>query len=100
MSPPRQRIGGTIRTHPMQLPLPLLRQRAGVTVVPLRSGASTLALRLVRNRRARRYVLRVTAAADVVVTMPRWGSIAEARAFAEQHVTWIARERLRRATEA
>jgi len=69
-------------------------------VVPLRSGAGTLALRLVRNRRARRYVLRVTAAADVVVTMPRWGSIAEARAFAEQHVTWIARERLRRVTEA
>ncbi|MEX2271060.1 MAG: SprT family zinc-dependent metalloprotease [Vicinamibacterales bacterium] len=69
-------------------------------MVPLRSGAGTMALRLVRHRRARRYVLRVTDAADVVVTMPRWGSIAEARAFAEQHLTWIARERLRRATES
>ena len=55
----------------MQLPLPLLRTRGRVTVVPLRTGASTLALRLVRNRRARRYVLRVTDEADVVVTMPR-----------------------------
>lgn len=69
-------------------------------MVPLRTGASTLALRLVRNRRARRYVLRVTDDADVVVTMPRWGSIAEARAFAEQHLNWIARERLRRVSES
>ena len=84
----------------MQLPLPLLRQRGAVTVVPLRSGASTLALQLVRNRRARRYVLRVTDSADVIVTMPRWGSIAEARTFAEQHLSWIARERLRRAAES
>jgi predicted metal-dependent hydrolase len=83
----------------MQLPLPLLRQRGGVTVVPLRAGASTLALQLVRNNRARRYVLRVNDAGDILVTLPRWGSIAEARAFAEQHLSWIARERLRRASE-
>lgn len=84
----------------MQLPLPLLRTRGAVTVVPLRSGTATVALRLVRHRRARRYVLRVTNTADVVVTMPRWGSIAEARAFAEQHLAWITRERLRRAAES
>lgn len=84
----------------MQLPLPLLRQRGAVTVVPLRSGASTLALQLVRNRRARRYVLRVTPAGDVIVTLPRWGSISEARAFAEQHLHWIAREQLRQAAES
>lgn len=84
----------------MQLPLPLLRQRGGVIVVPLFSaGASTVALKLVRHRRARRYVLRVTDAADVVVTMPRWGSVEEARAFAAGHLPWIARERLRRATD-
>ena len=84
----------------MQLPLPLLRRRGGVTVVPLSAGASILPLRLVRNPRARRYVLRVTDAADIVVTMPRWGSIAEARAFAGQHLAWIARERLRRVAES
>jgi len=69
-------------------------------VVPLRSGASTVALKLVRHRRARRYVLRVTDDAEVIVTMPRWGSIADARAFAEQHLQWIARERLRRVAES
>ncbi|MDQ3168965.1 MAG: M48 family metallopeptidase [Acidobacteriota bacterium] len=53
-------------------------------------------VRLVRHPRARRYVLRVTDQADVVVTVPRWGSASQARAFAEQHVDWIARERLRR----
>jgi len=68
-------------------------------VIPLRPGAGSVPLRLVRHRRARRYVLRVTAAGDVVVTMPRWGSIGEARAFAEQHVAWILRERLRRASD-
>ena len=69
-------------------------------MVPLSSGAQTLPLRVVRNRRARRYVLRVTGTADIIVTMPRWGSIAEARAFAEQHVDWIAKERLRRVAES
>lgn len=84
----------------MQLPLPLLRSRGGVTVVPLSPGASAVALKLVRNRRARRYVLRVTDTAEVVVTLPRWGSVAEARAFAGQHLDWIARERLRRVNES
>ena len=57
-------------------------------------------VRLLRHPRARRYVLRVTDQADVVVTVPRWGSAAQARAFAEQHVDWIARERLRRMSMA
>ena len=53
-------------------------------------------VKLIRHPRARRYVLRVTDQADVIVTVPRWGSAAQARAFAEQHVDWIAREQLRR----
>lgn len=81
----------------MQLPL-FLRRRPAPRVVPLRAGAATLELRLIRNPRAHRYVLRVTDQADIVVTVPRWGSVAEARAFAEQHTEWIARERLRRMT--
>lgn len=68
-------------------------------MIPLRLGAGSVPLRVVRHRRARRYVLRVTGAGDVVVTIPRWGSIGEARAFAEQHVAWIGRERLRRASD-
>lgn len=84
----------------MQLPLPLLRSRGGVSVVPLQAGARTVALKLVRHRRARRYVLRVTESGDVVVTLPRWGSISEARAFAEKHLRWIERERVRRMAES
>lgn len=82
----------------MQLPL-FLRPRASSQVVPLRSGSATLELRLIRNPRARRYVLRVTGQAHIVVTVPRWGSVAEARRFAEAHTEWIARERLRRMTD-
>src|SRR5687768_2076187 len=88
---------GTIKS-PMQLPL-FLRPRASSGVVPLRSGSATLELRLIRNPRARRYVLRVTDNDAIVVTLPRWGSVAEARRFAEQHTEWIARERLRRLTD-
>jgi hypothetical protein len=84
----------------MQLPLPLLRRRAGDTVVSIHAGSQVVPIRLVRHPRARRYVLRVTDADDVVVTVPRWGSVAAARAFAEQNVEWIARERVRRAAEA
>jgi len=84
----------------MQLPLPLLRRRGGITSLPIQAGSHVVPIRLVRHPRARRYVLRVTDAADVVLTLPRWGSVAEARAFAEQHVDWIARERVRRAAEA
>lgn len=61
---------------------------------------SSVPLRLVRNPRARRYVLRVTDQAEVVVTVPRWGSASAARAFADQHSGWIAEERLRRLAEA
>jgi predicted metal-dependent hydrolase len=56
-------------------------------------------LKLIRNPRARRYVLRVNDKAEAVVTVPRWGSLRAARAFAEQHSEWIANERLRRMSE-
>ena len=73
----------------MQLPLPLRRESDAVK-----------SLKLVRHPRARRYVLRLNDQADVIVTLPRWGSAREARAFAEKHADWIARERLRRASVA
>lgn len=83
----------------MQIALPL--RSAGPTLaVPLRVGAQVVSVSIRRHPRARRYVLRVTDAAAVVVTVPRWGSIAGARAFAQQHVDWIVRERARRAAEA
>src|SRR5262245_3932691 len=53
---------------------------------------------LVRNSRARRYVLRVTAEGTVRVTMPRWGSRREALEFATSQRAWVERQ-LRKVAE-
>ncbi|HRT55585.1 MAG TPA: hypothetical protein P5038_03055, partial [Candidatus Paceibacterota bacterium] len=45
-------------------------------------GEHTLPLRLVRNVRARRYILRLSREGLPQVTIPRGGSAAEATAFA------------------
>jgi hypothetical protein len=49
----------------------------------------------VRHPRARRYVVRVLRDGSVRVTVPRWGSKREARAFAAEQSAWIERERAR-----
>jgi predicted metal-dependent hydrolase len=49
----------------------------------------------IRHPRARRYVVRVRDDGTVRVTIPRWGSKREARAFAEQQQRWIEREQRR-----
>ncbi len=49
-----------------------------------------------RNRRARRYTLRIhSGTREVILTMPTRGSVREAKAFAQKHGGWIA-ARLRR----
>lgn len=53
---------------------------------------------LVRNRRARRYVLRLRSNGVARVTIPRGGSAAEARRFVERSRTWLERELLRLAS--
>jgi len=50
----------------------------------------------VRHRRARRYILRVLDDGTVRVTLPRWGSKQEARAFVERCGDWITRQLLKR----
>jgi predicted metal-dependent hydrolase len=48
-------------------------------------------VRVRRHPQARRYTLRIQAATrEVVLTMPRRGSLKEARAFADKHGGWIA----------
>ncbi len=47
----------------------------------------------VRHPRARRYVVSVREDGRVRVTLPRWGSMREARAFAEGLDDWIGRQR-------
>jgi predicted metal-dependent hydrolase len=50
-----------------------------------------VSVRVRRNAQARRYTLRVHAATrDVVLTMPKRGSMREAKAFAERHAVWVA----------
>jgi predicted metal-dependent hydrolase len=48
------------------------------------------AVSFVRNRRARRYILRVLPDASVRVTIPRSGSQREAEAFVRTRLAWIA----------
>jgi predicted metal-dependent hydrolase len=52
----------------------------------------------VRHRWARRYILRVLDDGRLRVTLPRWGSKREARAFVEQSRTWIAKQLEKRDT--
>jgi predicted metal-dependent hydrolase len=55
------------------------------------SGERHFELSVVRHPRARRYTIRVRDAyRDVVLTMPRRGSLADARNFAQKNVAWIA----------
>lgn len=52
-----------------------------------------------RHRFARRYILRVLDDGRVRVTLPRWGSKKDARAFVEQSEAWIAQQRLKRSLQ-
>lgn len=52
-----------------------------------------LVVHFVRMRQARRYVMRVRPDGAVRVTIPRGGSPAEARRFAERHRDWALRQR-------
>jgi len=54
---------------------------------------------LVKNRRARRYILRLRADGSARVTIPRGGSAAEARAFAQRHLAWIQKQLQRQAAQ-
>jgi predicted metal-dependent hydrolase len=49
----------------------------------------------VRHPRARRYVVSVRDDGGVRVTLPRWGSLREARAFLSEQQWWIDRQRRR-----
>ena len=61
-------------------------------VVHLSVGPQPLPLLMVRNPRARRYLLRLRPDGTVRVTIPRGGSTAVARQFVERHAAWLERE--------
>jgi predicted metal-dependent hydrolase len=58
----------------------------------LDAGGSRVSVMFVRNPRARRYILRLQPAGWARVTIPRGGSAAEARRFAERHTHWLKRQ--------
>jgi predicted metal-dependent hydrolase len=55
-------------------------------------GARQITLSLVRNLRARRYVLRVRPDGSARVTIPRGGNQPEAMEFVARHSSWIERQ--------
>jgi predicted metal-dependent hydrolase len=55
----------------------------------LEVGGKRILLLMVRNVRARRYVLRLRPDGTARVTIPRGGSVAEARRFAERNLVWL-----------
>jgi hypothetical protein len=63
----------------------------------LRVGACPVRLWFVRNRRARRYILRLRPDGAARVTIPRGGSLAEATRFAERNAPWLEQQLLRQA---
>lgn len=80
-----------------ELPLSFIRPR------PAREdwllvGSRQIRLHLVRNRRARRYVLRLRPDGSARVTVPRGGSQSEAKRFAAKNGPWLEKELLRQAT--
>lgn len=60
--------------------------------VLLQIGAQTVPLLVVRNPRARRYLLRLRPDGAARVTIPRGGSQAEALAFLERNRGWLAEQ--------
>jgi hypothetical protein len=55
-------------------------------------GDRRIPLLLVRNPRARRYVLRLLPDGSARVTIPRGGSVAEAHRFADRNRDWVERQ--------
>jgi predicted metal-dependent hydrolase len=58
-------------------------------------GDQTVTLQLVRNPRARRYILRLLPGGTARVTIPRGGSAAEATRFAHRHTEWLQKQLVR-----
>ena len=89
----------------MQLVLPWMnprRRAAGVEKTPsmVEIGPHSYPVTITRHRRARRFVLRMTAEGGLRLTVPRGASIAGGLAFARGQGRWIAREAARRAERA
>ena len=73
-------------------PVSQFRSRPAVESGTLQLGSRTVPLLIVRNPRARRYLLRVRPDGSARVTIPRGGNPDEARSFLERHRGWLAQQ--------
>src|ERR1700741_411868 len=79
-----------------QAKLPMMRANFKTAVREALEGATRrIDVHYRKNTRARRYILRVTGDGDAAVTIPRGGSLEEAKRFAARHAVWL-EERLNR----
>ena len=69
------------------------------TTDALQIGSRAVPLLMVHHPRARRYLLRLRSDGTVRVTIPRRGTISEARAFASRNIGWLERQFQRMAVE-
>jgi len=69
----------------------LFRRTPEPKTITVRIGGASFPVRVCRNRRARRYTLRIhTALRQAVLTMPLRGNLADAARFAQAHGGWLA----------
>jgi predicted metal-dependent hydrolase len=75
--------------------IPSVKDSRNAVALPAQSlclGEKTLVVRLVRHPRARRYILRLCPDGSARVTIPRGGTLAEARVFLQRQTTWLKRQ--------
>jgi predicted metal-dependent hydrolase len=85
------RGGRTLFTRAVQFDF-FLKRTPSPSAEFLTVGSQQVPMVLVRNARARRYVLRLRSDGIARVTIPRGGSQAEARRFAERNRPWLERQ--------
>jgi predicted metal-dependent hydrolase len=74
----------------------LFRRPRDPSAITVEHEQAVYPVRVQRNRRARRYTLRIQSASrEVVLTMPLRGSLIQARDFAQRHGAWIAARLMR-----
>ncbi len=72
-----------------------IKRQQPVPVAPLLLGSRKVPLLMVRHARARRYLLRLRPDGVARVTIPRGGTLAEARQFVERNLVWLEAQFLR-----
>jgi predicted metal-dependent hydrolase len=72
-----------------QLPLPLGPPKGRRDVEAIAVGRRVLAVRFVRNPCARHYIIRVELDETVRITIPRSGTLADARRFLARQLRWV-----------